>query len=154
MKCNGLSLGFIYRIGLGSLFLLIPFMAVGCGPPEGISVDEAWGRPSPSSAANAAFYMNIQNHGLEMESLLGAEIDICGSVELHESNVDDNDVMRMEHVEKIDIPSSSTVQLQPGGLHIMCIERQADLQSGDTIDIILEFSEIGLVDVKATIRDQ
>lgn len=154
MERYALCLQIPYRITFGSLLVLVSFLAIGCRSPEGISINEAWGRPSPRSAANAAFYMNIQNHGPEMVSLLGADIKICGSTELHESIIDENGVMRMEQIDRIVIPAGSTVQLKPGGLHIMCIERQAELQPGDSINITLEFLNLAFFAVEATIRDQ
>lgn len=136
------------------LLVLITLMLVACGSSEQVTVTDLWGRPSPMSAANAAFYMSIHNNGSEPEELQAADIDICGRTELHESKIDDNGVMSMHHVEKIDIPPGQTISLEPGGLHIMCIGRQAELVSGEQIPILLEFATLGELEVEADIREQ
>ena len=136
------------------LLALVGLMLVACGSSEQITVTNLWGRPSPGSAANAAFYLSIHNNGPELEELVAADIDICGQTELHESTIDENSVMSMQHVEKIKVPPGETIHLEPGGLHIMCIDRQADLAPGDSIPITLQFANYGELSVEAEIREQ
>jgi copper(I)-binding protein len=136
------------------LLVLISLLLVACGSSEQISATDLWGRPSPGSAANAAFYVTIHNSGSELEELVAADIDICGQTELHESTFDENNVMSMQHVEKITIPPGETIHLEPGGLHIMCIDRQANLEPGDLIPIMLQFANYGELSVEAEIREQ
>ncbi len=134
-------------------FTLIVLVLVGCTSPKTIEVTDIWGRPSPGSAANAAFYMHIRNNGSKMEELVAADIEVCDHSELHESTVDENGVMRMGQVAGISIPPAETVILEPGGLHIMCINRQTNFNPGDRIPISLEFMTLGLVEVRAEIRE-
>ncbi len=139
----------------GLLFLpIISLLWVACGSSEQITVSDLWGRPSPGSADNAAFYVTIHNSGSELEELVAVDIDICGQTELHESSFDENNVMSMQHVEKIAVPSGETIHLEPGGLHIMCIDRQANLEPGDLIPITLQFANYGELLVEAEIREQ
>lgn len=133
------------------LIFFVCLVIVACGPSEQVIVSDVWGRPSPGSAANAAFYMSIHNNGSELEVLVTADIDICAKTELHESIVDDNSVMSMHHVDKIGLPPGETIHLEPGGLHIMCIDRQAELEPGDQIPITLHLAHEGDLSVEATI---
>lgn len=136
------------------LLLSLILVACGSGDQEGIVVDEVWGRPSPSSASNAAFYMAIKNNGQDEDTLIGASIDICGATELHLSSIDDAGVMSMQQVEQISVPAGETSTLEPGGLHVMCIDRQADLTPGDGVIISLSFDRAGEIVVEAVIREQ
>jgi copper(I)-binding protein len=136
------------------LLALVCLVGVACGSSEQITVTDLWGRPSPGSAANAAFYVSIHNNGSALEELVAADIDICGQTELHESTIDENSVMRMQHVEIIRVPPGETIHLEPGGYHIMCIDRQADLDPGDQIPITLHFANYGELSVEAEIREQ
>lgn len=133
--------------------LLATGVLVACGSDEpNIEVSDVWGRPSPQMAANAAFYMTIENRGGQDDRLVAAEIAICGTAELHESVVDANNVMSMQHVDKIDVPAGETVKLEVGGLHVMCLNRQGDLEAGGLIPITLTFEKSGVVEVEAEIR--
>lgn len=136
------------------LFTVIVAVLVGCSSTETIKVSGVWGRPSPSSATNAAFYMHIKNNGVTVEELVAADIAVCDHSELHESTLDDNGVMRMGQVDGIEIPPAETVILEPGGLHVMCINRQTDFIPGDRISINLEFLSFGLLEVEAEIREK
>jgi copper(I)-binding protein len=56
-------------------------------------------------------------------------------------------------VQQIDIPAGETVALEPGGLHVMCIDRQADLTPGDRVSISLSFTRAGEIVVEAEISE-
>lgn len=137
-------------------FLLVGLLLVGCnsGDRDGIVIEDAWGRPSPKSASNAAFYMTIKNSGAAQDTLVEASIDICGATELHMSTIDDAGVMSMQQVQQIDLPAGETTRLEPGGLHVMCIDRQVDLIPGDSVSISLSLTQGGLITVAAEIREQ
>ncbi len=62
--------------------------------------------------------------------------------------------MNMQQVQHIDIPAGQTIALEPGGLHVMCIDRQADLAPGDSVPISLSFAEAGAISVNAEIREE
>ncbi len=138
------------------IVLFTGFLLVACssGDQVGLVVEEVWGRPSPMSASNAAFYMEIRNTDQEQDVLMEASVDICGATELHMSSIDGDGVMNMQHVRQIDIPAGGTTALEPGGLHVMCIDRQADLNPGDRVPISLSFKQAGEVVVEAEIREQ
>ena len=135
------------------LFTVIVVVLAGCNSTETIKVSGVWGRPSPGSAVNAAFYMQIQNNSTEVEQLVAADIEVCEYSELHESTVDENGVMRMGQVEGIYIPPAETVFLEPGGFHIMCINRQTNFDPGDSVPIRLDFMTLGQLEVSAEIRE-
>jgi len=137
------------------LFVLIGLALVACQPADQVDlvVTDIWGRSSPASAENAAFYMNIRNTGRVQDSLESAEIDICDSTQLHETNIDDDGVMSMEHVMKINIPSGEMVSLEPGGFHLMCLGLKSPLEAGEEIPIKLSFAETGELQVQAEIRE-
>ena len=138
------------------IVLLAGLLLVACssGDQDSIIIDDVWGRPSPQMASNAAFYMSIKNEGQALDSLVKASVDICGATELHMSSIDDAGVMSMQQVQQIDILVGETTNLEPGGLHVMCIDRQADLTAGDSVPISLSFAQAGEITVQAEIREQ
>ena len=143
------------KVYLLILFPLAAIVLVSCGPSEPqLSVDDVWGRISPKSAANAAFYMDIQNGGREPDRLIGVESSRCGITQIHETWIDEQGVASMQHIEEIEIPASETVSLAIGGLHVMCIEKQSEFVAGDRIPVTLIFVESGEINVEAEIREE
>ena len=123
------------------VLLAILIVAAGCsgGDSAGLSVDDPWARPNPNVATNAAFFMTLTNTGDVEERLVSAQTDACRVIELHESVMSDG-VMSMQQLsDGMVIPAGGTVLLQPGGLHVMCIDKLVDFTEGDEIELNLEF---------------
>jgi len=102
-----------------------------------------------------AFYMNIHNSGHDADTLISAATGACGVVELHETYDKGDGTMGMRPVEGgIEIPADEAVALEPGGLHIMCLQKKADFAVGAKIMLTLNFEHAGEVMVEAEVRDQ
>jgi len=140
------------------LVVLLSSIALGClscGPSEPeIKIGETWGRISPKSAANAAFYMEIQNYGNAADRLIGAESSGCGKTQIHETRIDEQGVASMQHIEEIDIPASSTIMFEIGGLHVMCLDKQREFVAGNRIPVTLVFQKSGEIIIEAEIREE
>jgi copper(I)-binding protein len=61
--------------------------------------------------------------------------------------------MVMQEVESIAIPAGETVELKPGGYHIMLIDLVAPLELGQEFDIVLTFANAGEVTVTVVVAD-
>jgi len=120
-----------------------------------IKVKDVWGRSSPMMAEAGAVYMVIQNAGGEADKLIAAETDVCQVVELHES-VMEGDVMQMRPVEggAIEVPAGGSVELKPGGLHVMLIQLKSPLEAGASAPLTLVFEKSGKIEVNVEIREQ
>ncbi len=128
--------------------------AAGCAGGADIEVTDAWGRPSPSAASNGALYMMIANNTDSVDHLVAVSSSACGVAELHESIMSDG-VMSMSPVGSagIEIPAGGEATLEVGGLHVMCIDKQADFIAGDTYEVTLEFDKAGSLTVDVEIRE-
>ena len=93
-------------------------------------------------------WVKITNNTGQDDALTGADMAGCGAIELH-NMVMDGDVMVMRQVEggQIPIPNGETVELKQGGLHIMCIGKEAPLELGTSVPITLYFANAGAIDV-------
>ena len=70
------------------------------------------------------------------------------------SGMDTGSVMGMRQIERLEIPAGGTVELKPGGYHIMLIGLTRELVVGEKIDITLKFEKAGDVKVTAEVRGQ
>lgn len=105
---------------------------------------------APGGGTSAA-YLTISNAGGSADALIGAASDVADTVELHTMTME-GDVMRMSPVEKVDIPANGTVELKPGGLHVMLIGLRRDLVDGEVVKLTLTFQNAGAVEVEAPVR--
>ena len=103
-------------------------------------------------SATGSVWLKITNNTGQDDVLTGAELAGCGAVELHNMFMD-GDVMVMREVEggEIPIPAGETVELKKGGLHIMCIGKEAPLEMGTAVDITLHFANAGDITVTGTV---
>ncbi|MCA9969517.1 MAG: copper chaperone PCu(A)C [Anaerolineales bacterium] len=140
---------------LALLLLLLVLAACGGGASGEMEVSDVWGRTSPMAAANGAFYMQITNNTGQDDALMAVQTDACGTVELHEMYMRENDVMGMRPVPggSIPLPDGETVELKVGGLHVMCLEKTREFAAGDTIQLTLQFEQAADMGVTADIRD-
>ena len=76
-------------------------------------------------------------------------------VELHESYDKGDGVMGMREIEggAIDIPANNQVELKMGGLHIMCINKLDDFQTGTKLSLVLEFEISGSKIIEVEIKE-
>ena len=61
------------------------------------------------------------------------------------------DVMQMRRIEGLEIKPGATVELKPGGYHLMLMDLKGALKAGDTIKGTLVFEKAGKVDIEFTV---
>jgi copper(I)-binding protein len=104
---------------------------------------EPMGNMNMGDGAVSAAYMFIQNTGDTTDKLVAARTDVAGLVEIHQVTMM-NDVMQMRPVDGgIEIPPGETVELRPGGYHVMLMDLNQDLYTDEAISLTLVF-ESGL----------
>jgi copper(I)-binding protein len=117
--------------------------------PQGhgnITIEKAWARATPGRARNGGAYVSIRNSD-GAERLLSASGDIAERVELH-THLVEGGIMKMRPVEAIDLPANGSVDMKPGGLHIMLMGLKAPLKPDDEFELILHFAKAGDVAVE------
>lgn len=110
-------------------------------------IDHPVARATPANAPVSGGYMTIRNTGEEGDRLVAGAADFAGKVEIHEM-VMDGDVMKMREIEGgIEIPAGGEVVLKPGGLHVMFMQLDEQLEEGDELAATLTFEKAGDVTV-------
>lgn len=92
-------------------------------------------------------FVVIKNTGSTDDVLVAAESAVADHVELHEMAME-NDVMKMRPVKDgIPVPAGETVELKPGGLHMMFMGVKEPFVEGGTVKVKLTFEKAGSVDL-------
>lgn len=118
-----------------------------------LEVTGAWARNSISPNTNSAIYMVLKNNDTKDYTIINASAPlIANRVELHDSYLDDQKISRMRSVDKIVVPSQSTVELKPGGTHIMLMDLKHELKAGDKFTIKLKIQNVGIKDVEVEVK--
>jgi copper(I)-binding protein len=79
------------------------------------------------------------------------------SMEGHSMDKDQSDMsgeMKMQQVMEIALPAGQTVQLKPGGLHVMFIGLVNPLQTGDSISLTLVFKNAGEIVIDVPVLEE
>ncbi len=115
-------------------------------------IDHPWVRATPPGAPTAGGYAKITNHGTEPDRLTGGSATGVERVEVHEMTVENN-IMKMRTLDDgLEIGPGETVELKPGGYHLMLIGPKDQLTEGNAIEGTLVFEKAGTVDVSFTVE--
>lgn len=87
----------------------------------------------------SAAYMLISNTGSEPEVLVSASSDVSDMTQVHQTTVQDG-MARMGEIEELEIPAGGSVELMPGGYHVMLMELKRPLLPGEYITVTLTFA--------------
>lgn len=103
-----------------------------------VEVKDAWIRSTVQGQQGTGAFMNIT--AKDAARLVGASSPVAGVVEVHEMKME-GDVMKMRAVPSLDLPAGQTVQLKPGGYHVMMMDLKQTLPKGSTVPLILRFKD-------------
>ena len=135
-------------------FLLALSAIMGQAPAaaaDGIMIVEAFARASATPVAKAgAAYVSVMNHGSEADRLVAVSSPVAKSALVHQTEVVDG-VMKMLEAGPVEIAPMATLEMKPGGLHIMLMGLSRPLRSGEEIDIALTFEKAGRLMVRARV---
>jgi len=105
---------------------------------QSIQIRDAWVRSTvPGQKGSGAFMKITATAGAR---LTGVSSPLAGVAEVHEMKMD-GDVMKMRAVPVLDIPAGGTVELKPGGYHLMLMDLKQALPVGGTVPVTLMFKD-------------
>jgi len=96
-------------------------------------------------------YFSVVNPAARGDRLLRVETAAAERAEAHES-VEENGVVRMvARPEGFEVPAGGTLELQPGGKHIMLIGPQIAADAAGPVALTLHFERAGAIEVQAAL---
>lgn len=138
--------------------ILIAALLCALGSPHsawaqaGPQVEGAWARPTVNGQAGGGGFLKITG-GAAADRLVSASAGISKAVELHTMEMDGK-VMRMRRIDAIEVPAGGTVELKPGGKHVMFMGLTQTLKKGDAFVLTLRFEKAGEVKVDVKVSTQ
>lgn len=115
------------------------------------AVHDGWVRLPPAQMPMTAGFGRIGNDCAAAVTVVAAGSPAFEAVELHETR-EIGGVNRMRHVPELQVDANASVELRPGGLHLMLMRPLAPLAEGDTVPVVLELSDGRKVDGRFEVR--
>ena len=98
------------------------------------SVADAWVRGTVAQQKATGAFMRITS--AQGGRLVAVQTPLAGVAEIHEMKME-GDVMKMGAVAGLDLPAGKTVELKPGGFHVMLMDLKQTMKDGDTLPLTL-----------------
>jgi copper(I)-binding protein len=115
-----------------------------------IRIEHPYARATTGGQSTGGAYMSFVNEGGN-DRLLSASAPVAKAVELHDMRLE-ADVMKMRRVDGIDLGGGKTVELKPGGYHVMFIGLNEPLVAGTTFPLLLHFQHAGAVAISVRVE--
>jgi len=117
-----------------------------------LEISQPWTRATPSTAKAGGGFLTITNKGTTPDRLVAVRSAVSDKAEIHEMKMEGN-VMRMRELAKgLEIPPGATVELKPGGYHIMFMELKAPMTKDAKVPVTLVFEKAGSIDVDLQVQ--
>jgi periplasmic copper chaperone A len=116
-----------------------------------LTIEHPWSRPTDSMAKTGIVYLVVKNGSGTPDRLVGAATQVAGAAEIHVT-VNEGGMMRMKHVDAIEVPANGSATLKPGGFHIMLVDLKTQLKEGTAYPLTLTFEKAGAVTVRVQVQ--
>jgi copper(I)-binding protein len=111
-------------------------------------IESPWLRATPKGAHVAAGYVKITNTGDVPDRLIGGSLPVATAVEVHEMTMN-GAMMKMRRLKDgLEIGPGKSVELKPGGYHLMFTGLHESLKEKQMLKGTLLFEKAGPVEVE------
>lgn len=134
--------------------LVVLWMAAGPALAQSpLLVRDAWVRGTTAQQRATGAFMQLQS--TQDLRIVAAASPVAGITEIHEMKMD-NGIMKMRALSALEVPAGQTVDLRPGGYHVMLVDLKKPLSEGDAVPITLTLETAdgkrSTLDVSAVVR--
>lgn len=113
-------------------------LAAGALHAQTVDVRDAWARATVPGQKATGVYMKLTAR--ESVRLVGVSSPVAGVGEVHQMKLEDG-VMMMRPMDALELPAGKTVELRPGGYHMMLLDLKAPLAKDGTVPLTLTFRD-------------
>lgn len=118
---------------------------------DSLTSDDLWLRESVPGAENGAGFGTFHNPTDEDIVVIAASSNAAADVELHR-HVHHQGQMAMEQVESLAIPAGESVELRPGGYHLMLMQLHQPLEIDDEHTVVLQLNNGERVEFQVQVK--
>lgn len=112
-----------------------------------LEISGAWAKAMLPNQKVAGGFLTVVNTGAEDDRMIAVSSPSSPDVQMHEMAMD-GEVMKMRQLsDGIPVPAGATVELAPGGLHLMFMRVPEPFKEGDTVAVTLTFEHAGTVEL-------
>lgn len=101
-----------------------------------VTVQEPWIRATVAQQKATGAFMRLT--AAQDSKLVAVSTPLTAVAEVHEMAVQDH-VMKMRQVQALPLPAGKTVELRPGGYHLMLMDLTQQVKEGQTVPLTLTF---------------
>jgi copper(I)-binding protein len=118
-----------------------------------VTVSDAWVRGTVVGQMATGAFMQLKSPA--DVALVAVASPVAKIVEIHEMKMDGG-VMKMAAVDRLALPAGKSIELKPGGYHVMLMDLKQPLKEGETVPVTLTFEDKAgrktTVEVKAPVK--
>ena len=103
-----------------------------------VKIDNAWARATVQGQKATGAFMKIT--APQATRLVGVSTPVAGVAEVHEMKMDGG-VMKMRAMPALELPGNQTIELKPGGYHLMLMDLKAPLAKDASVALTLTFKD-------------
>lgn len=133
------------------LLAALPAVAAAQQTGSPLRLTDGWARPQAETSRPTGGYLTIENTGSDTVVITGASCAVASRTEIHEMVTQDG-MMRMRRLPELAVPPGATVQLRPGGMHIMLMGLTEPLAAGRVLPCTLTLRGGASVAASLTVR--
>ena len=140
-------------LALGAIVSLTASAAMAHGYRSGaLSIQHPWSRETAVGQAVGGGFLTITNSGDREDRLISGTTPVAAEVQLHTMTMDGG-IMRMRQVtDGIAVPAKGSVELKPGGYHIMFMGLKRQLRQGERFPVTLRFQRARSVTLQFAVQ--
>ena len=106
---------------------------------QNVTVTDAWARATVQGQKATGAFMKIT--AKDNTKLVGVSSPVAGVAEIHEMKME-KDVMKMAALPNgLDLPAGKSVELKPGGYHVMLMDLKAPLAKDTSVPLTLTLQD-------------
>ncbi len=135
-----------------ALLALAPLAQAQQPAPATMEIARAWSRATPAAAPVGAGYLALTNRGAQADRLIGGSTEVATRIEIHEMRMDDGVMKMRELPDGLEVKPGVTVELKPGGYHLMLMGLKRGLREGERFKAQLTFASGGKAEVEFMVQ--
>lgn len=117
-----------------------------------LSIKHPWSRETSAGQSVGGGFMVVTNTSAKPDKLVSASTKVAREVQLHTMSMDGS-IMRMRQVNGgIDVPAKGTLELKPGGYHLMFMGLKRPLKKDERFPVTLKFQNAGSLKVQFAVQ--